>query len=49
MLKNSNPNIESFITTLKRGNANYFPLAELGVHPKIKEMFLGRSINNLKR
>ncbi|MDP2362325.1 MAG: uroporphyrinogen decarboxylase family protein [Ignavibacteria bacterium] len=48
MLKKFNPKIESFVTTLKGGNANYFPLAELGVHPKIKELYLGKSLNNLK-
>lgn len=48
MLKQFNPKIESFVKTLKCGNSNYYPLAELGVHPKIKELFLGRSINNLK-
>lgn len=45
--KNS-PNINLFLKTLKRENANYYPLAELGVHPKIKELFLSKSINTLK-
>ena len=48
MINKFNPKIDSFISTLKRGNANYFPLAELGVHPRIKELYLGKSINTLK-
>ncbi len=48
MLKNSSPNIKLFLKTLKRENVNYFPLAELGVHPKIKEAFLSKKIINLK-
>ena len=35
MSKNNSPNINLFLKTLKRENANYFPLAELGVHHKI--------------
>ena len=48
MSKNNSPNIDFFLKTLKRGNANYFPLAELGVHPKIKETFLSKKIIDLK-
>ncbi len=38
------PNIEEFIKTLRRGKASYVPIAELGVHPKIKEKIIGRPI-----
>ncbi len=41
------PNINEFIKVLKRGKSNYVPLAELGVHPKIKERFIGRPIVDL--
>lgn len=41
------PNIQDFIKVLKRGKANYVPLAELGVHPTIKEKFIGRPIIDL--
>jgi len=42
------PDIETFLKTLKRGKGLYVPLCELGVHPKIKERFLGRPIITLK-
>lgn len=42
------PNIQEFIKVLKRGKASYVPLAELGVHPTIKEKFIGRPIVELK-
>ncbi len=42
------PNINEFIKVLKRGKASYVPLAELGVHPTIKERFIGRPIVKLK-
>ena len=42
------PNIQEFIKVLKRGKASYVPLAELGVHPTIKEKFIGRPIVDLK-
>lgn len=42
------PNKVSFLKTLRRENTNYFPLAELGVHPKIKELFLSKKINGLE-
>jgi|WetSurMetagenome_2_1015567.scaffolds.fasta_scaffold04991_4 uroporphyrinogen decarboxylase len=48
MSKKHPPNINLFLKTLKRENANYFPLAELGVHPKIKEAFLSKTIIGLK-
>ncbi len=43
-----NPNIEQFKLTLKRGKADYVPVAELGIHPIIKEKYLGRPIKTLK-
>jgi len=42
------PNIDEFIKTLRREKVDYIPVAELGVHPKIKEKFIGRPINELK-
>ncbi|MCB9058709.1 MAG: nucleoside 2-deoxyribosyltransferase [Calditrichae bacterium] len=42
------PDIEQFKKTLKRGKAEYIPLAELGIHPLIKEKLLGRPITTLK-
>ena len=42
------PNIQEFIKVLKRGKSSYVPLAELGVHPTIKEKFIGRPIVDLK-
>jgi uroporphyrinogen decarboxylase len=41
------PNFHVFIQTLNRQPASYVPLAELGVHPKIKERFLGRPLLTL--
>jgi len=38
------PDIEQFKLTLKRGKARYVPIAELGIHPIIKERFLGKPI-----
>lgn len=43
-----NPDIEQFKQTLKRQKARYVPIAELGVHPLIKERFLDRPILTLK-
>lgn len=48
MSKIYSPNINAFLKTLKRKKVNYIPLAELGVHPKIKELFLGKRMTNLK-
>jgi uroporphyrinogen decarboxylase len=48
MSKIYSPNINAFLKTLKREKVNYIPLAELGVHPKIKELFLGKRMTNLK-
>ncbi len=42
------PNIEVLLKTLKRQKAAYVPLAELGIHPKIKAQFLGRPLQNLQ-
>lgn len=42
------PDIDAFKKTLLRGKAGYVPLAELGIHPKIKERFLGRPLSTLK-
>jgi uroporphyrinogen decarboxylase len=41
------PDITQFITTLRRGKGRYVPVAELGVHPTVKERFLGRPILTL--
>ncbi|MFH1851933.1 MAG: uroporphyrinogen decarboxylase family protein [Candidatus Neomarinimicrobiota bacterium] len=41
------PSIEQFKLTLKRGRGDHLPLAELGIHPTIKEKFLGRPIISL--
>ncbi|MBC8491455.1 MAG: nucleoside 2-deoxyribosyltransferase [Candidatus Marinimicrobia bacterium] len=43
-----NPNIEQFKLTLKRGKAGYVPIAELGIHPIMKERLLGRPVKSLK-
>ena len=48
MSKIYSPNITAFLETLRRKNINYIPLAELGVHPKIKELFLSKKINGLE-
>ena len=40
--------IEQFKLTLKRGKADYVPIAELGIHPSIKAKFLGRPIVTLQ-
>lgn len=42
------PDIENFINTLYNKKTGYIPLAELGVHPKIKSHFLEREISGLK-
>ena len=42
------PDITQLIKTLKREKADYIPIVELGIHPKIKERFLSKSILNLK-
>jgi len=37
------PDKQQFIPTLRRRQWTFVPLAELGVHPMIKERFIGRS------
>lgn len=41
------PDIEQLIKTLRLEKASFIPTAELGVHPKIKERFIGRPILDL--
>ncbi len=41
------PDITAFINTLRRRPAPHVPLAELGVHPIIKERFIGRPLTTL--
>jgi uroporphyrinogen decarboxylase len=48
MSKIYSPNINAFLKTLKREKISYIPHAELGVHPKIKELFLSKRINGLE-
>ncbi len=45
---NPKPDIEQLINTLTLNKADFIPTAELGVHPKIKERFLGKSITGLR-
>lgn len=42
------PDIQQFVKTLRRGKAAYVPVAELGIHPLIKEKFIGRPLLELK-
>lgn len=42
------PDLSSFISALKREKINRIPIAELGIHPIIKEKFLGRKIQTVK-
>ena len=48
IIDNPKPDIEQFLLTLKRGKGKHIPLAELGVHPKIKEKLIGRPIAGLE-
>jgi uroporphyrinogen decarboxylase len=48
MSNKCSPDINTFLKTLKRERFDYYPLAELGVHPKIKELFLSKKINGLE-
>jgi uroporphyrinogen decarboxylase len=41
------PDIDQLILTLKRGKASYVPHMELGIHPHIKQRFIGRPIATL--
>ncbi|MGQ9799651.1 MAG: hypothetical protein ACUVRG_10265 [Ignavibacterium sp.] len=43
-----NPNIDSLIKALRNQKPNSVPIVELGVHPLIKEKYLGRKIITLK-
>ncbi len=38
------PDIDEFIRTLRRGKGRYVPSAELGIHPEVKERYLGRRV-----
>jgi uroporphyrinogen decarboxylase len=42
------PDIEQLIKTLRRGKGSYVPSAELGIHPRIKEKFIGRPLQTLR-
>ncbi|MHC1739039.1 MAG: uroporphyrinogen decarboxylase family protein [Ignavibacteriaceae bacterium] len=42
------PNKEDFIKTLRCQKAGHIPLAELGIHPNIKEKIIGRPLITLK-
>ena len=41
------PDISQLITTLRRGKGTHVPNVELGIHPVIKERFLGRPVVTL--
>lgn len=43
-----NPNIDSLIKALRNQKPDFIPIAELGVHPLIKEKYLGRKILTIK-
>ncbi len=42
------PNIEEFKKTIRGGKPAYVPVAELGIHPSIKEELLGRPIQSMQ-
>ncbi|MEJ5263214.1 MAG: uroporphyrinogen decarboxylase family protein [Ignavibacterium sp.] len=42
------PNIDSLIKALRNQKPDFIPIAELGVHPQIKEKYLGRKILTIK-
>ncbi len=42
------PDIEGFLKTLRNHKANHIPIAELGIHPLIKEKFLSKKIITLE-
>jgi len=48
MQPNLRPNKEYLIQTLRRKKAPYVPLIELGIHPIVKEKYLGKKIVTLK-
>ena len=41
------PDLDQLITTLRRGKGTHVPNVELGIHPVIKERFLGRPVVTL--
>jgi uroporphyrinogen decarboxylase len=43
-----NPDIESLIQTLRNGKTSRVPIAELGVHPFIKEKLIGKKLITIK-
>ncbi|MDY0082300.1 MAG: uroporphyrinogen decarboxylase family protein [Ignavibacteriaceae bacterium] len=45
---NPKPDIESFLKIIRNQACNYIPIAELGVHPLIKERFIGKKIIGLE-
>lgn len=42
------PDVTQLIRTLRREKADYIPIVELGIHPKIKERFLNKPVLHLK-
>lgn len=48
MIKQYKPDLESFLKTLRKEKVNRIPVAELGIHPIIKEKFLGKKIESIK-
>ncbi len=42
------PDFEQFEKTILRGKGTHVPQIELGVHPKVREQYLGRAIGSLK-
>lgn len=42
------PDINVFIKTLRNEKAGFIPIAELGVHPAIKEKIIGKKIISVK-
>lgn len=41
------PDIENFLRTLRREKTTFIPVAELGIHPLIKEQFLNKKISSV--
>ncbi|MFN3694286.1 MAG: nucleoside 2-deoxyribosyltransferase, partial [Ignavibacterium sp.] len=42
------PDINAFVKTLRNEKAEFIPIAELGVHPVIKEKFIGKKILTIR-
>lgn len=42
------PDINTFVKTLRNEKAAFIPIAELGIHPVIKEKFIGKKILTVK-